>query len=154
MRRLLLLGLILCVSCSGEGERSPGPGAEASVVIRTADGPVELDVEVADTTQERAVGLMGRDTIGPHDGMAFTFGEPTEGTFWMKNTRIPLSIAFWDEGGRIVAILDMEPCADDPCPTYGPGAPYVGALEVERGSFEAHGVEVGDRLELTASAGP
>jgi len=154
MRRLLLLGLILCVSCSGEEERSPAPEAEASVTIRTASGPVELDVELADTNRERSVGLMGRETIGPHDGMAFTFGEPIEGTFWMKDTLIPLSIAFWDADGRIVGILDMAPCTDDPCPTYGPGVPFVGALEVEQGGFEEHGVEVGDRLELTTPAEP
>jgi uncharacterized membrane protein (UPF0127 family) len=152
VRSLLLIALVLCGACAGDDGARPAPEAEAAVEIQTADGPVELHVELADTTEERATGLMGREDIGPHDGMAFAFGEPTEGTFWMKNTLIPLSIAFWDEGGRIVAILDMEPCTDDPCPTYGPGVPYVGALEVEQGAFEEQGVEVGDRLELTTSA--
>lgn len=151
---LVLIVLAVCVACSEGDAEPPAPQAEAAVVIRTADGPVELDVELADTSDERATGLMGREDIGPHDGMAFTFGGPTDGTFWMKNTLIPLSIAFWDEGGRIVGILDMEPCTDDPCPTYGPGVSYVGALEVEQGAFEEHGVQVGDRLELTTSAEP
>lgn len=151
MRRLPFLLLVLCAACSGDDGTPPGPAAEAAVVIRTAGGPVELDVELADTTEERATGLMGRESIGPHDGMAFTFGAPTDGSFWMKNTLIPLSIAFWDEEGRIVGILDMEPCTDDPCPTYGPGVPYVGALEVEQGAFDEHGVEVGDLLELTTT---
>ena len=154
MRKLLLLALVLGPACSSNDVAPPAPEAEseAAVVIRTADGPVELDVELADTTEERATGLMGRETIGPHDGMAFTFGAPTDGTFWMKNTLIPLSIAFWDERGRIVGILDMEPCTDDPCPLYGPGVSYVGALEVEQGAFAEFGVEVGDRLELTPAA--
>lgn len=151
MRRLLLIAFVLGGACAGEDVAPPGPEAEASVVIRTAGGPVELHVELADTTDERATGLMGRESIGPHDGMAFTFDDPTDGTFWMKNTLIPLSIAFWDEGGRIVGILDMDPCTDDPCPTYGPGVPYVGALEVEQGAFDEHGVEVGDLLELTTT---
>jgi uncharacterized protein len=151
---LLLASFVLLTACSGGDDvRQPSPPEpEASVVIRTVGGPVELDVELADTTEERATGLMGRESIGPHDGMAFTFGAPTDGSFWMKNTLIPLSIAFWDEDGRIVGILDMEPCTDDPCPTYGPGVPYVGALEVEQGAFDEHGVEVGDRLELTTTA--
>jgi uncharacterized membrane protein (UPF0127 family) len=149
MRRLLTIALVLCAACS-DGDPA-APDAEAAVVIQTVDGPVELAVELADTSAERATGLMGRESLDPLDGMAFTFGEPTAGTFWMKNTLIPLSIAFWDEGGRIVGILDMEPCSDDPCPTYGPGVPYVGALEVEQGAFEQHGVQVGDRLELTTS---
>jgi uncharacterized protein len=152
VRSLLLIALFLCAACSGDAPELPSrPDAEASVVIRTAEGPVELDVELADTDPERATGLMGREQIGPHDGMAFVFGAPTEGTFWMKNTLIPLSIAFWDETGRIVRILDMEPCEADPCPTYGPGEPYVAALEVEQGAFEDHGVEVGDRVELITS---
>jgi uncharacterized protein len=153
-RLLLLIALVISVACSGDGEAPPAPRAEAGVVIQTADGPVELDVELADTSGERATGLMGREDIGPHDGMAFTFGEPTDGTFWMKNTLIPLSIAFWDEGGRIIGIIDMEPCTDDPCPSYGPGVPYVGALEVEQGAFEEHGVQVGDVLALTTTTEP
>jgi uncharacterized protein len=149
---LLLMLSTLLVACS-EDARQPSPlEPEASVVIRTGDGPVELDVELADTHEERATGLMGRQDIGPHDGMAFAFGAPTDGSFWMKNTLIPLSIAFWDETGRIVAILDMEPCAAEPCPTYAPGVPYVGALEVDQGTFDELGVEVGDRLELTTAA--
>ena len=156
MRTSLLLALsALLPACSGgDAARQPSPPEpEASVVIRTADGPVELDVELADTTAERATGLMGRQSIGPHDGMAFTFGGPTEGTFWMKNTVIPLSIAFWGEDGRIVGIIDMEPCEADPCPTYGPGVPYIGALEVEQGAFADLGVELGDRIELVTTAG-
>ena len=66
----------------------------------------------------------------------------------MKDTLIPLSIAFWDEDGRIVGIQDMEPCTADPCPTYGSPEPYVGALEVNQGFFDEHGVVIGDRIEL------
>jgi uncharacterized membrane protein (UPF0127 family) len=67
----------------------------------------------------------------------------------MKNTLIPLSIAFWDEDGRIVGIRDMDPCTADPCPTYGSPDPYVGALEVDQGFFTEHGVVIGDRIELS-----
>jgi uncharacterized protein len=75
------------------------------------------------------------------------------GTFWMKDTVIPLSIAFWDDDGRIVSILDMDPCTEDPCPTYGPDEPFVGAVEVDPGTFERHGVTPGDRVQLTVSNG-
>ena len=68
----------------------------------------------------------------------------------MKDTQIPLSIAFWRAGGRIVSIMDMPPCRVDPCPSFRPATPYVGALEVHRGFFERHGVEVGDRVELAS----
>jgi uncharacterized membrane protein (UPF0127 family) len=66
----------------------------------------------------------------------------------MKDTLIPLSIAFWNESGAIVAILDMEPCPDDECPSYDPGVDFVGALEVNQGFFDEHGIDVGDRVRL------
>jgi len=97
--------------------------------------------------------LMGRESLSPYDGMVFLWEEPVVSTFWMKDTLIPLSIAFWDEDGRIVSILDMDPCTEDPCPTYGPDEPFVGAVEVDRGTFERHGVTLGDRVQLTASNG-
>lgn len=83
--------------------------------------------------------------------MLFLFadeGGPVTTRFWMKDTLIPLSIAFWDANGRIVAIRDMVPCTADPCATYGAPAPYVAALEVNRGFFQAHGVTVGDRVDV------
>ena len=66
----------------------------------------------------------------------------------MKNTLIPLSIAFADAEGTIVSILDMEPCEADPCEIYDPGVPYRSALEVNQGAFDDWGVQVGDRLTL------
>jgi uncharacterized membrane protein (UPF0127 family) len=96
---------------------------------------------------------MGRESLSPYDGMVFVWEEPVVTSFWMKDTLIPLSIAFWDEGGRIISILDMDPCTEDPCPTYGPDQPFVAAVEVARGTFERHGVTLGDTVELTASNG-
>ncbi len=80
--------------------------------------------------------------------MVFRFPEPTDAGFWMKDTTLPLSIAFWGRDGRILAILDMEPCPKDPCPIYRPGTSYETALEMRRGWFDEHGVEIGDRVEL------
>ena len=93
---------------------------------------------------------MGRTSLREDRGMVFLFERRTTSGFWMKDTLIPLSIAFWDEDERIVAIVDMTPCEGDPCPTYRPGVPYVGAVEVNRGWFERSGVGIGDRVELRA----
>jgi uncharacterized membrane protein (UPF0127 family) len=112
-------------------------------------GPVRLSVEVADTSAERERGLMGRTSLRPDDGMVFLFDEPTDARFWMKDTLMPLSIAFWDDAGTIVGIRDMDPCAADPCLTYASPAPYVGALEVNQGFFRDHEVTVGDTIELS-----
>jgi uncharacterized protein len=68
--------------------------------------------------------------------MLFVFSEKTYGGFWMKNTLIPLSIAFLDSDGKILKILDMEPCNVDICPNYDPGIYYHYAIEVNLGWFE------------------
>jgi uncharacterized membrane protein (UPF0127 family) len=92
---------------------------------------------------------MDRTSLAADRGMVFLFDEPGDGGFWMKDTTIPLSIAFWDEHGRIVATLDMDPCRGDPCPLYSPGVTYVGAVEANRGYFVAHGISTGDRVALS-----
>jgi len=144
--------LLLVVAC-GSAEEVSDPNASAALSIGTDDGTVSLVVQVADTPTERQAGLMGRESLSPYDGMAFVGEEPLVTTFWMKDTLIPLSIAFWDADGRIISIIEMDPCAEDPCPSYGPGEPFVGAVEVARGTFERLGVAVGDRVGLTVSNG-
>jgi uncharacterized membrane protein (UPF0127 family) len=118
------------------------------VVIETEGGEVEVAVEVADSPEEREVGLMDRESLPAEAGMLFVFDEDHAGGFWMKNTLIPLSIAFADAEGTILGILDMEPCEADPCDIYDPGVPYRSALEVNQGAFESWGVQAGDRLSL------
>jgi uncharacterized membrane protein (UPF0127 family) len=105
-------------------------------------------VEVADTPSER--GLMGRTSLPPNDGMLFTWPAYHEGTFWMKDTLIPLSVAFYASDGRILRILDMTPCRKAPCDLYDPRVPYRGALKANRGAFGRWGVSEGDRLRITS----
>lgn len=109
----------------------------------------EVAVQIADESHEHAYGLMYRRWLAEDKGMAFLFGGETSSSFYMKNTLIPLSIAFWDSAGRIVRIMDMEPCEADPCPLYDPETSYVGALEVNQGAFEARGVSEGDLISVT-----
>ncbi len=107
-----------------------------------------LKVEVADDPKERERGLMFRESLPKRAGMVFIFFEETRGGFWMKNTRIPLSIAFFDRDGEIVRILDMDPCKRDPCRIYDPRVSYWGALEVNQGAFERWGVDEGDTIDV------
>jgi len=153
MRRLALaLGVLLALAaCGGDGGDGDGQADRPTVVIETDEGEKEIAVEIADTDDERAVGLMGRESLPEDAGMIFVYPEPSEGGYWMKNTLIPLSIAFYDVDGEILRILDMEPCRSDPCPVYDPGVRYAGALEVNQGAFERWGVREGDRLELQRS---
>jgi hypothetical protein len=151
--RSALLALLVLTACSSASpEPAPGDSGATSLEIRTDDGVVQVDVEVADEDDERTIGLMNRERLDPGAGMVFIWEEPLHATFWMKDTLIPLSIAFWNERKRIVTILDMEPCEADPCPSYDPGREFEGALEVNQGFFDEHGVEVGDTVELIQAA--
>src|SRR4029450_13456120 len=148
--RLVPLLLLVAVAC-GSADASD-PNATAALSIRTDDGTISLEVQVADTPDERQTGLMGRESLSPYDGMAFVWEEPVVSSFWMKDTLIPLSIAFWDDALRIISILEMDPCTEDPCPSYRPDEPFVGAVEVDRGALEERGVTVGDHVELTVAS--
>jgi len=137
------------VACGADPEPVHGFAANRILVrIHTDGGVVELtSLEVARTPEARAMGLMGRTELREGGGMVFLFDGPTTSAFWMKDTLIPLSIAFWDEDGLITDILDMRPCRADPCPLYGASGPYVGAIEMDRGALDRLGVEVGDTVE-------
>jgi len=129
--------------------RAPEAGPRLhTLVIETEHGPVELKVELATTPEAWSRGLMFREHLPEDQGMLFIFPEAQGSPFWMKNTWIPLSIAFADQNGVILRILDMEPCEEDPCPSYYPGVAYRQALEVNQGWFERHGVKEGDRFWL------
>jgi uncharacterized protein len=152
-----VLVLALLLAACGSDEPTGGTGATATVGglfergtvrIDTGEETVTVPVEIAETPSQREQGLMHREELPADEGMVFLFDEEQTSGFWMKNTLIPLSIAFYDTDGVIVRILDMEPCAADPCTVYEPGAPYRGALEVNAGAFRRWGVEAGDRVTL------
>jgi uncharacterized membrane protein (UPF0127 family) len=142
----------LAVALAGCGRSPVCTASPAQLVIRSPSGRSVLDVEVPDSPQQQARGLMGRSHLGANDGMAFVFTSPTTDAFWMKDTTIPLSIAFWDSRGRIVDVLDMTPCRAAPCRRYRSRRPYVGAVEANRGYFARHGIGIGDRVRLESAA--
>jgi uncharacterized membrane protein (UPF0127 family) len=120
-----------------------------------AAGALHLTVEIADTPEASERGLMGVEHLPDDQGMAFLWDGPSVVPFWMKDTLIPLDIAFWDEKGRIFDIQQMQPCrvpeggsAETACPLYRPGGPYVGALEVNLGLLERSGVRPGATVQL------
>ncbi len=158
---MLALGPLL-IGCSGESGNSPKeeegpaevntrteppPGDRTDVVaINTSEGErVEVQAEIADDNAERERGLMERTELAKDAGMLFVFDREQRLSFWMRNTLIPLSIAYIDAEGRIVDIQDMEPLDETPHPSAEP-ARY--ALEVNQGFFEERGVQVGDQVEL------
>ncbi len=95
----------------------------------------ELLVAVAETAAQRRQGLMNVSDLLDIDGMLFAFDADTSGGFWMKDTLLPLDIAFFDSDGAFVDGFVMEPCTTDDCPTYFPDGPYRYALEMVEGSM-------------------
>lgn len=136
-------------------ELAPSPPFDRAVVRLLPPegfeaGAMAVPVHVAADPQTRGLGLMGRRQVPAGTGMVFLFPDTHRTGFYMKDTRIPLSIAFFDADGVILEVLDMEPCEAAPCPTYRPAQSYRSALEVPRGWFEEVGVGPGWRVELPA----
>jgi uncharacterized membrane protein (UPF0127 family) len=144
---LVVLGLLMLSACARSSAVTSSPSADHAVHF--GSGEATLRVAVADTDDERARGLMGVADVPADEGMAFLFDRPTSASFWMKDTLIPLSVAFVDADGTIVTIRHMQPCTADPCVTYASTDPYVLAIEANEGWFGDHGVRVGDSAQLS-----
>jgi hypothetical protein len=139
---IAVLAISLGLACGG----GDGNATATIVVIGGDEGEgVELTVELARTAGERSRGLMLREELAEDGGMLFVFPGDTEAGFWMKDTLIPLSIAFIAEDGTILDIQEMEPLSED---VHRPPEPYRYALEVNQGWFEEQGFGTGDRVEI------
>jgi len=114
--------------------------AELPVITLTVKGQ-KIVAEVVSTPEQRAKGLMNRFSLQPDHGMLFVFEQPQPLGFWMKNTYIPLSIAFVDPTGRIVNIEDMKP--QDETTHWSRGFALY-AVEMKQGWFVAKGINPGD----------
>ena len=151
---VLACGLLVAGAAAAlSPDQSPVVFGKGTATITTKAGEtVKLAVEIARTDEQRQLGLMNRRSLGAKAGMIFRYESPSEGGFWMKNTLIPLDIAFYNVRGRIVRILRMEPCKRDPCKIYSPGVAYRGALEVNAGSFARWSVKRGDLITVRVSS--
>jgi uncharacterized protein len=122
---------------------------EPTVVLQGPDGEeLAFRVEIAADPPSRQTGLMHRTELAADAGMLFLFPDDRTGGFWMKNTLIPLDIAFLSAEGEVVEVLQMEPCEADPCPSYSPDGAYRSALEVNAGALVDEGVDAAWRAEL------
>lgn len=125
--------------------------ALAAPTIELSAGMHRIEAEVASNNAERATGLMSRPSMPIHRGMLFVFPEAGVQCFWMKNTLIPLSIAFLDDAGRIVQIADMQPQSlDNHCSVK----PVRFALEMNAGWFRSRGLAVGAKISGIDKAPP
>lgn len=108
-------------------------------VERVQLGDDTLEVAIADTPALRSRGLMGVEDFGDLDGMLFVYELASNGSFWMRDTLVPLDIAFFDQDGAVVQVLTMVPCpataADAECERYRPNGTYQSALERPAGTM-------------------
>lgn len=115
------------------------------VIVNGEDENITVFVELANTSEQRRKGLMNRDSLCEECGMLFVYEQNTTGGFWMKDTTIPLSIAFISENGTIIDIQQMEPETLD---THNPGVPYRYALEVNQGFYDEKSINEGDMIYI------
>ena len=155
-RRLTLPWLTVLAACSLGPTGSPLTSAPATdlfkegrvEIVTQAGTTVALKVEVADSAEARAAGLMHRETLAPDAGMLLLHPESVDMALWMENTSIPLTAVGFDATGRIVWIEDLDPCDADSCLRYGSPLPVMGVLEVNRGALDSWGVALGDSVQL------
>ena len=131
---LLVLSLALwAAGCSAGGE------------ARLRIGDHQLTVEVADTPGEQALGLMNRESLPTDRGMIFVFEEPKKASFWMRNTSIPLDLAFLDSEGVILEILPLVPFEETPVQSQSTKVAY--AIETNRDWFASRGLKPGAKVQ-------
>ncbi len=151
----------VATSAEPASDVTTGAAGEVPALLDAVDGwpesTVTLDdehdvlVKVASDAQQRQQGLMDVEDLPDGVGMLFLFDEPSTGGFWMKNTLVPLDIAYILDG-EVVSIAQMDPCTEDPCPTYDPDGEYDAALEVNQGALADLGVDVGSTVTWTDPA--
>lgn len=127
---------LVCAACMAQGPRVQLKGKWFSV-------------EVAESSEKQALGLMFRETLPRDQGMLFIFPGETMRSFWMKNMRIPLDIFYFDDDLKLVSVIQgAKPCRVARCPGYPSTGPAKYVLELNAGLAAELGVEPGDELEL------
>jgi uncharacterized protein len=141
---LLMFGAFAFTSLSFAQNNSPMAPQPPLPTIKVKAGMFVVTAEVAKEPGERSMGLMFRQTMEPDHGMLFVFDRSDVHCFWMRNTLLPLTIAWLSDDGTIVSMADMKPKTEDNnCPT----APAKFALEMNQGWFKKKGLKVGSKLK-------
>ena len=141
-RKRIVKDVALALALSS-GAASSAALAQLMPVAELGAGMYRIEAEVAHTAQARQVGLMTRKSMAPQHGMVFVFEQDATHCMWMKNTFLPLSVAFVDAQGRVINIEDMQPQTED---NHCAAAPARFALEMNLGWFRERGIKPGDAL--------
>jgi len=144
-RSLLLLAFWLWWSLVGCQRNPVETGAFGLPTAELKIGGVSLHAEIADTPQSSETGLMFRSSMPENHGMLFVFDEPKRAEFWMKNTKIPLSIAYIDSTGKILEVKSMKPFDETIIPSSTDKVAF--ALEVNKDWFSRHNIAPGQAIQ-------
>jgi len=141
------LGASPTEAATPQAEISPAQSLPISAEADIAGQVIQL--EVARTPQEQAMGLMYRTSLPGDRGMLFSFEPPRPVQFWMQDTLIPLDMVFMRDGEVKAIVANAQPCTSNPCPTYGPRREAVNqVIELAGGRAAALGLAVGDRITI------
>ena len=141
-----LAAIALFKACSPTPASPPAPTPAAGPRVVLPSGTV-IRAELARTDEERAQGLMFRESLAADAGMLFLFDTTEIRPFWMKNCHFPLDIVHLASDGTVVDVLaNVPPCASDPCPSYAPKARSDTVVELRAGVAAANGVVTGSKL--------
>ncbi len=175
--RYIALPIVLCILLLGcsTPDGSPPPDADSAATpaeakedVITLNGPGQLlpitatatmkgktfRLEVAETSEQQALGLMFRSELPADRGMLFSLGAPRRTSFWMKDVPVALDMVFL-RNGKVVSIATAPPCASEPCPTYGPERELVDqVIELRGGRAAEIGLAVDDTVTITAFLEP
>ncbi len=135
LKKLLIAASLLALSVPGQAQSFP--------VMELSMGIHRIEAEVAHTQENRMQGLMFRQTMGDNHGMLFVFTEAQRHCMWMRNTLLPLSVAFLDDQGRIINVEDMQPKTEN---NHCAAKPARYALEMNLGWFKRKGLAAGAPL--------
>ncbi|MBF2008581.1 MAG: DUF192 domain-containing protein [Chlorogloeopsis fritschii C42_A2020_084] len=166
----ILLGVML-IGCSAPTPAKPpvtAPGSHNSAPLKfeplplltnsgqqlpisaraTVPNGTKIDLEVAQTPAQQAMGLMYRPALPQNRGMLFKFSSPQPVSFWMKNVPVSLDMIFLRQGKIQKIIAAVPPCTADPCPTYGPRTQIDQVIELRSGRAAELGLKEGDRIKI------
>jgi len=136
----LVWATLLVAALSARAQEVPQPRLPT---VTLGAGMHNIIAEVAQTPLQRQIGMMMRTSMAAHEGMLFVFESPSPQCFWMRNTLLPLSIAFIADDGTIVNVAEMQPKSDD---SHCSNKPVRFVLEMNQGWFSKRGLKAGARL--------
>jgi uncharacterized protein len=143
MKRLLQILAALAIASALPAARADDEPQTTLPRVKLSVGLYQIDAQVAQSNEQRMVGLMFRKEMPQHEGMLFIFEQPSMQCFWMKNTLLPLTAAFVSDDGTIVNLVDMKPQTTDSHCSLKP-VRYV--LEMNQGWFAKKGIKAGTKL--------